>query len=235
MQPKKLIYLILLIGILLSAPAYGGERVVQSKLVEFPVSGKVLIQAREQFNQNPRILMTSRATGKVLLSRSISEDDDLLKPQTDDPSSVLNPYLRFRVLQSKGFSSPMVLAVAVSTGGSDHGFFGIIIGEVDGKLQVLTGENLVTNVQSGLFLGYLNKRWGYGLVRWKFTWDDGAHYDFHPYEIEIYKLKGGKFQSVHKYISKRKYFGRGFRALRELGIKAVDQRKGIPRMRDYLE
>lgn len=225
----------LLIGFALSAPAYGKERVVQSKLVDFPVNGEVLIQAREQFKQNPRILLTSRATGKVLLSHSVSEDDDLLMPETDDPSSVLNPYLRFRVLHSKGFKGPMILAVAVSVGGADHGFFGIIIGEVDGRLQVLTRKNLVTNVQSGLFLGYLNKRWGYGLVRWKFTWDDGAHYDFHPYEIEIYKLKGGAFQSVQKYISKRKYFGRGFRALRELGINAVDQRKGIPRMRDYLE
>jgi hypothetical protein len=235
MRIHKPILLFLLIGYVISAPASGKERVVQSKTVVFPINGKVRIQAREQLNQNPRILVTSLVNGKVLLSHSISEAQDLLKSETDDPSSLLNPYLRFRVLQSKGFSSPMVLAVAVSPGGSDHGFFGIIIGEVQGRLQVLTRENLVTNIQSGLFLGYLNKRWGYGLVRWKFTWDDGAHYDFHPYEIEIYKLKGGEFQSVYRYTSKKKYYGRGYRALRELGIHAVDQRKGIPRMRSYLE
>jgi hypothetical protein len=235
MRESSRLYLIFMFGAFLTLPVYGQERIVQSKVVIFPVNGKVLIQARQQVKQDPRILMTSLPSGKVLLSHTISEADDLLKPDVDDPSSMLNPFLRFGVLRSKGFNTPMVLAVAVFPGGSDHGFFSVLIGEVAGKLVVLNRENLVTNVQSGLFLGYLNRRWGYGLVRWKFTWDDGAHYDYHPYEMEIYQLRGGEFQSVHKSISKKKYFGRGYRALRELGIEAFDQRRGLPKVKLYLQ
>jgi hypothetical protein len=235
MRKISRLYLIIVFGSLMTLPVYGQERIVQSKVVIFPGNGKVLIQARQQVKHDPRILMTSLPSGKVLLSHTISEADDLLKPDVDDPSSLLNPFLRFGVLQGKGFNTPLVLAVAVSPGGSDHGFFSVLIGEVAGKLVVLNRENLVTNVQSGLFIGYLNRRWGYGLARWKFTWDDGAHYDFHPYEIEIYQLRGGEFHSVHKSISKKRYFGRGYRALGELGIQAFDQRRGLAKVKQYLQ
>jgi hypothetical protein len=101
-------------------------------------------------------------------------DDDLLKP-TAEQGAAFNPFLRFQVLRPACFGPPLILAVAVVPGGSDHGFWAAVIGEVAGKLAVLTPSELSLQVQGGLSLGHLNKRFGCGLVVWKFIWDDGAH------------------------------------------------------------
>ena len=110
-----------------------------------------------------------------------------------------------------------------------------MIGEVAGKLQVLTPSDLPLQVQGGLFAGHLNARLGCGLVAWRFVWSDGSHYDQHPYEIEVYTWQAGRLVPQPKYESKRKYVGHGAAALRELGIRAQDQRAQIAKLKRYVE
>jgi hypothetical protein len=239
MQTKTyiLIFYSVLIGLVSSVSSYGASRIVQSLVIEFPINGRVIVQAREEIGKNPRLLLISEHSGNVLCNHTISANDDWLKPQADKQLQHLglNPFLRFRGIRAKGFNSPLILAVAVAPGGSDHAFFGVVIGEIEGNLVVLTRPSLFTSVQGGFFLGYLNKHLGYGLISWRFLWNEGAHYDYHRYEIEFYKLKGNRFVRQRRYDSKRRYYGDGSEALRELGIKAFDQRVGIPKMKDYLE
>src|SRR5262249_33289081 len=151
--------LLILSGFLLPQPfhiASVAPQVVQSVVVEFPTNRKVIVQAIEEFDKNPRMLFINQRTGKILLDYTYEGEGfgELLKPER---TSLVRPFLRFRVVRSKGFDSPLILAVAVSPGGSDNGFWGVVAGEVDGKLKVLTPGILSIPVQGGFYIGYLNK------------------------------------------------------------------------------
>jgi len=233
---KKCLQVLLIVcAFLLLQPAgfaRQATRTRQSRVVKFPVSGSVLVQAKEKVGHNPRMFLLNRQTGKVLLDYVFQDAEDVLKPQGDSP--ITDPFLRFGVIRAAGLPSPLLLAVGVSPGGSDHGFWAVIIGEVSGQLKVLTQE-LFTHIQGGFYLGYLNKKLGYGLVSWKFVWDDGAHYDLHPYEVEVFTLQGDRFVRRQKYVSKKKYEDNGIGAVRELGISVRDLRRSVPRLKEYLE
>lgn len=210
------------------------SRVSQSETVEFPNVGKVVIQAREAVGAFPRIVFTIKGSKAPLLTHVMSDKDGLLKP-TPDSSPETGPFLRFRVLHPEGFKGPIVLAIAVCPGGSDHGFWATVIGEVGGKLKVLLPQPVFTHIQGGIYIGNLNKKLGDGLAVWSFVWNDGAHYDDHPYEVKLYALQNGQLVFKQKYISKRKYQGNGAEALKEIGIEAHDLRAEMPKMKEYIE
>lgn len=128
------------------------------------------------------------------------------------------------------------MSVGLYHGGSDNAFYLTVFGETDGKIRRLNQKPLNTAIQGGYYLGYLNKKFGYGLAVWSFIWGDGGHYDYHNYEIEIYQLQDGKLKRTIRKISRKEYNSdEGFKSLRELGIKVTDQRAGIPRIKDCLE
>jgi hypothetical protein len=128
------------------------------------------------------------------------------------------------------------MSVGLFTGGSDNAYFLTLFAEVGGKIVRLNNQPLFANVQGGYYLGRLNKRFGYGLATWNFEWATGAHYSEHNYIIEIYRITGGKLKRILHTLSKRAYDSdKGVDSLLELGIRAVDQRKGIPRIKDTLD
>ncbi|MFN7928434.1 MAG: hypothetical protein U0Y68_10890 [Blastocatellia bacterium] len=206
---------------------------VQARRVVFPQNGAVLVQAEEEMAQNPRLVIRAQKSGAVLLTHTFTAEDDLLQPKADQAPS-FNAFLRFQVFTAPCFGAPLIVAVAVAPGGSDHGFWAAVIGEAAGRLQVLTPADVQLNVQGGLFAGHLNQRYGCGLVVWNFVWDDGAHYDQHAYEITVYRWQNGRLVVQPKYETKRKYVN-GTAALRELGIRAQDQRKQIAKVQRYVE
>lgn len=226
-------YLLLPAFLIVVTTVFSTPRIVQSRLVVFPKAGPVLVQAREETGHNPKIVVLAQHSRKVLLTHEISAPEDELKPTTDQPP-VYNAFVRFQVLRPACFATPLILATAVAPGGSDHGFWSAVIGETNGKLTVLI-PNALNHVQGGLYLGYLNKQFGCGFVGWNFVWNDGSHYDQHPYEVEIYMWRGGQLVPQPKYESKRKYVGNGAAALRELGIRAQDQRRQIAKVKRYVE
>ena len=234
---KKCLQVLLVVcGLLLLQPigfARTATRTRQTRVVKFPVNGSVIVRAEEKVGHNPRMFLLSRQTGKVLLDYPFQGSEDILQPRGDSP--ITDPFLRFGVIRAAGLPSPLILAVGVSPGGSDHGFWAVVIGEVSGQLKVLTRKELFTHIQGGYYIGYLNKKFGYGLVAWKFVWDDGAHYDLHPYEVEVFTLRGGRFERRQKYVSRKKYEDNGIGAVRELGINARDLRRRVPRLKEYLE
>ena len=228
-----LIFLLLVAFPCFSGGAVTEAKTVQSQSISFPQSGKVIVRVRERGGQFPDISFTSAVTGKVLLNYVFTDKGGLLKPDDNDLPS-LQPFLRFQVVRVKEMPSPMILAVAVVLSGSDHAFYGNVIAEVDGKLRVLAKSPLFLNVQGGLHLGYLNKSLGYGLASWTFVWDEGAHYDYHPYKIDLYTIRQGRLILRRHYVSRKRYLD-GVEALQEFGIKARDLRRTIPKMRDYFE
>jgi len=218
--------------VLLSSAVAAAPAIAQSEVVNFPVNGRVAVEAREEVGKFPHVVFTSQRTHRQLLLSFIEDKDKWLIPLADEPSSA-RPVVRFRVIRVRGFNTPMIMAVALRTGGSDDGFYLAMFGEIGGKVRRLNETPFITNVQGGYYFGYLNKRFGYGLAVWNFIWDRGPHYTDHTYHIDVYRLRGGKFMRTFQTVSRRAYYtGKGALALRELGIQAYDQRNGIPVIRD---
>ncbi|MFN7944012.1 MAG: hypothetical protein U0Z53_01450 [Blastocatellia bacterium] len=210
-------------------------KIVQSLTVDFPVNGRVFVQARESIGKYPEMLFVSANSGQVLLQKSIQDKDKWLIPSSNDSAP---PNLRFRVIRSKGFASPLIMSVGAYYGGSDNAYFLTVFGEVDGKIKCLNQQPIFANIQGGYYLGFLNSQVGYGLACWNFIWGkdiDESHYSKHRYEIEIYQFHDGKFQRTIRSVTKRKYQGNGAESLREVRIKAYDQRKGVPKIKDSLD
>ena len=233
--------MILLLGrtflflLLLTAAVSASPNIVQSLVVSFPVNGRVIVQAREEPGKFPQMLFVSERTANLLLVSSIEDADKWLIPE-DGENAGAQPNLRFRVIRSAGFGGPMVMSVGGFHGGSDNAYFLTVFGEVDGKILRFNDKPLFANVQGGYYLGYLNKKFGYGLAVWNFIWEDGKpHYAEHKYEAEIYQVQGGKLKRKLRHISRRTYdSNNGANSLRELGMKVRDQRMGIPKVKDSL-
>jgi hypothetical protein len=214
--------------------AVAAPTIVQSEIVDFPVNGRVTVQAREEIGKFPRMVFISAKTNKPLLVSSIQDRDKWLIPNAED-SVEFRPSLRFRVIHSAGFTTPLIMSVGLFTGGSDNAYFLTVFAEVSGRIVRLNNQPLFANVQGGYYLGQLNKSLGYGLATWNFVWATGAHYSEHKYAIEIYRINRGKLIRILRTTSKRAYDSdKGADSLLELGIKAVDQRNGIPRIKDTL-
>jgi hypothetical protein len=194
------------------------------------------VEAREEVGKFPRMVFTSQRTHQELLLASIEDKDKWLIP-LEGETKESRPSLRFRVIHSRGLPTPIIMAVAVYYSGSDDAFFLTLFTESNGKMVRLNDKPLFTNVQGGYYFGTLNQGFGRGLAVWNFVWDDGKpHYTDHKYEIEIYALRRGKLRREFKTISRHTYdTGKGANSLRELGIKAYDQRAGIPRIEDAIK
>lgn len=224
--------------LLLAIGVSAAPNIVQSLVVNFPVNGQVIVQAHEEVGKFPQMVFISKQTGKVLLRSSIEDKEKWLIPMEGDNVGG-QPDLRFRVVRASGFSTPMIMSVGVHHGGSDNAFYLTVFGEVGGKIHRLNDRPMFANIQGGYYLGYLNKKLGYGLAVWNFIWGKGvneSHYSNHKYDIEIYQLHGGNFKRTLRRISKKMYDSdKGANSLLELGIKVADQRTGIPKIKDDLE
>ena len=150
--------MILLLGrtflflLLLTAAVSASPNIVQSLVVSFPVNGRVIVQAREEPGKFPQMLFVSERTANLLLVSSIEDADKWLIPE-DGENAGAQPNLRFRVIDSAGFGSPMVMSVGVFHGGSDNAYFLTVFGEVDGKILRFNDKPLFANVQGGYYLG----------------------------------------------------------------------------------
>ena len=224
-----------LLLLLASSAVTAAPKIAQSLVVDFPVNGRVVVEAREQVSKFPQMLFTSARTQKTLLLSSIEDPDKFLIPAAEDAPEFW-PSLRFRVIQSPGFKSPIIMSVGVFTGGSDNAYFLTLFTEVAGRIVRLNQKPLFANVQGGYYMGYLNKRLGYGLAAWDFVWEGGAHYSAHKYSIDIYRIDGARLKRILHTTSKKMYDSdKGADSLLEIGVKVVDQRNGIPRVKDTLD
>ena len=141
---KAYLFLLLLAACVNAAP-----NIVQSLVVNFPVNGRVIVQAHEEVGKFPRMLFISEKTGKVLLGSSIEDEDKWLIPVNDNELS--QPNLRFRAIRSPSFKSPMIMSVGLYHGGSDSAFYLTVFGETDGKIHRLNQKPLFANIQGGYY------------------------------------------------------------------------------------
>lgn len=200
-------------------------RITQTLVVRFPRLGLVCVRAVENFGERVRVEFADYETGQVIAHFPAEGAESFFF--TPRPGvTFTNPFLRLKVLRPEGLPQPLVLAVAVTPGGSGCGFNAIVIGEVGGRLKRLTREPLMTSNQGGLFVGDLGGGRGLGAAAWDYIWDfdSEGHYSAHRYEIKLYPFdpRRREFRWGGALRSRRKHGGHGDGALAEFGLKYVD-------------
>jgi hypothetical protein len=219
----------------LRVPVYGARQerraasryVKQEEVVNFPRLGAVRVRAVEVPGRLPRLEFASAKTGRRLLSVAVGTSDP--KAFVREPGdSLINPLVRFRVLRGTGLTDPLIFAVAVRPGGSDHGFETTLVAEAGGRLKPLAlRPQPINNLQGGVFVGDLGGGRGHGLAVWSFIWEDGPHYGRHRYGVSLYPFDARRatFGSRRRLESKGAHDS-GEGALEELGL---------PRYRNLLD
>lgn len=74
---------------------------------------------------------------------------------------------------------------------------------------LLTQGPLTNNDDGGIFIGYINKKFGYGLISWNFVWGNEAHFQPHRYNIQIYSWdrRSQCFRYTKEFTTNKKYQG----------------------------
>lgn len=190
-------------------------------MINFKVND-VTVLAVEEFGKSPALLVLK---GKEMIYSTEFGEHFIAAKEF----AYTNSFLRFKSFDIKGLLSPILLAVAAAPGGSDEGFEIKIISEKDGRITSLNPEPIFITIQDGIFLGYINSKYGYGMITWTFQWD-AAHYEPHKYEISIYKWdqKNMNFTLKKKFITERK-FKEGCDALKHYGLRCRNFRDEVIR------
>src|SRR5437879_2123916 len=92
----------------LSSAVSAAPAIAQSAVVNFPVNGRVTVEAREEVGKFPEMVFTSQRTHEELLLSSIEDKDKWLISLADEPSFA-RPVVRFRVIRARGLRSPMIM------------------------------------------------------------------------------------------------------------------------------
>ncbi len=210
-----------------------GPRVSQQLWVKFPKAGLVQVRAVENYDERMRIEVLDGETDALLYTFQAPTD---AQPNAEQ-EKFGTAFLRFRVLRDLGLPQPLILVVAVRPGGSGHGFYVSLIGEVGGRLKVLTRERLTTNNQGGIHVGDLGGGRGMGVAIWSPIWDPDceAHYGAHQFEVEQNPLdvRRGRFVKGRTVRSRKKYGGHGEGALGELRLGYTDLLQDMPDVSEY--
>lgn len=168
-------------------PAVPQQIVTQRATTDFQGVGQVRVEAIEPVGKLPKLRIWEIQPGRLLFSTSVGT----LNPHfyvIPAEKSATNPRLRFRVIEGMFPHSPLILAVAMSPGGSDCKYEGIVIGTVKGKLSLMTPKPVETLAEGGIYLGDLGNGQGYGLAVWNFIWGPNeSHLDPHRYKVALYR------------------------------------------------
>lgn len=212
------------------------SKVRQEETLRFPRAGGVRVRAVETRRALPRLEFASAATGRSLGVFNLGTSDPVaFKPDEGWGESPIDPFVRFRALDVGGLPRPLVFAVAVRPGGSDHTFETTLFGEAGGRLKALTPEPLLTSIQGGVFVGDLGGKYGRGVAVWVFLWEDEAHYAEHRYEVKLYTYDARRatFRRAAVLRSKGKH-RQGVDALAELGLpRYANLLDDFPALKDY--
>ncbi len=201
----------ILFSFALAGQAYASPKVTQAASINFKVNDDLIAMAVEELGKPPMIILQhgKNTVFSAEFDKSFTSADEF---------AYTNSFLRFRFFNIKGLPDPILLAVAVSPGGSDVNFEIKIISEKTGKISLLNPKSIFMSIQNGIYLGFINSKYGYGMITWEFQWD-AAHYDPHTYKISIYTWdnKNLTFTLNKEFITQRK-FKDGPSALKYYGL-----------------
>lgn len=196
-------------------------KVTQAASGWFKKNDDTIVLAVEEFEKPLRLLVLKRDR-TLIYSKAFSDD---YPPQKE--STPVNPFLRFKMLDIKGLPSPIVLAVAAQPGGSDINYELNLVAEKQGNITSINPLPIHLSIQDGVYLGHINKKYGYGMIVWKFEFD-AAHYAPHKYKISIYQWdrKTESFTLKKAFVTKKR-FESGEDALKSYGLPSENFRNVV--------
>lgn len=210
--------------------------VAQQTEAVFPGRGRAVIRILEKEGEAPTLEIASPERRWKPARFVMGRGDDFYVIHSMD--SAVRCQARFRVLNVAGLPQPLIAAVAVTPGGSGHGFTLELIGLVGGKFERLSRKPLYTSNIGGFHIGPL----GDGRIKvtvWDFIWaNDEAHYDPHRYEFELYGFnpKTKRLFLMRRRRSTQKYDhpNWGKDAAREFGLEVRNLLEEIPDFKTYV-
>jgi len=203
--------LITLILVLLVQAGYAAPKVTQAASCSFKDDEPTVhVLAVEEFGKPLRLLFVGNAKD-VVYSTFFTE--------TLDEFSFLQPFLRFRRYTIPGFPSALIIATSVSYAPSDtwHGIK--LIAKINGTITTINPEEILLGSQEGLYLGYINAKFGSGMIIWQNKWEDESHYEPHRYDISIYGWDNESMRfRLSQYLTTEDKFADGCSALKSYGL-----------------
>jgi hypothetical protein len=206
----------------LPAHAQAKSGIKQESQVDFPGLGKVSVQVIEA-GASHQVIFMSVTSGKIVaLFPPAGRSRGVHWPTF---KAGMNEAMSFKVARLAGVWSPLIFVSRVYRGGDYCGFKTDVVGEVAGKLRLLTNSPFETDDMGGMHAGDLGAQVAQGpvaqgLAVWSFIWGaDEAHFDHHRYKFELYKYDARKALFVKtKVLSSRQKYERGEEAAKELKL-----------------
>lgn len=214
---KTSLIILALLVYALPAGAQATSGIKQESLVDFPGLGKVSVQVIDA-GDSQRVIFKSVASGKIVT----------LFPSAGRPRGArwpafkagMNEALSFKVGRLADVPGPLIFISRVYRGADYCGFKTYVVGEVAGKLRLLTSSPFRTDDMGGLHAGELSGEAAQGLAVWSFIWGaEEAHFDYHRYKFELYKYDSRKALFVKtRMLSSRQKYEHGEEAAKELKL-----------------
>jgi hypothetical protein len=152
-------------------------KVTQAGMINF-TGNPVTAIAVEEFGKPPALFLSNKKG--IIYTTHFGEDFSALKE-----FAYVNSFLRFKPFSIPGLPNPLLIAVAAQPTGTDERYEVKIIFEKDGGFVSLNPQRIMLTTQDGVFLGYINRKYGHGMITWHFQWE-AAHYAPHKYEVSVY-------------------------------------------------
>lgn len=209
--------------------------VVQQVEAEFPGVGKATVRMIETVGQAPTLEIIPPGRKRTPARFVMGRGDDFYV--IEDMNSLLRCQARFKILNVKGLPDPLIVALAVTPGGSGHGFEMELIGMVGGRFQRLSSKRLQSSNLGGFHVGDIGEG-QIGVAAWDFVWADGeAHYQPHQFTFSLYGVnsRSNRLLLLRKQKSANKYGDRGQSAAKELRLPVTNLLDEIPEFKDFLE
>jgi hypothetical protein len=190
-------------------------------IIQFLILLNFLHSAEQQNDHQPYVFQT--ASGKILVevsfqTRIFESDTFFTNPQllfksssgiilnkvgfdTHDGPSVAN----FMTAKVPELGDSIILATAGCAGGSDSYFETTIVGIVNGQVKDLFLTHLISHNQGAFCIKVATKSDPTKILLWNDIWEDGAHYDPHRYQVEIFQWNGSSFVKSKTIETKKKY------------------------------
>jgi hypothetical protein len=155
----------------------------QSAFVEFPELGVLEIGVRAVNKQLPKLIIRNTAK-KILFQVEMGHS-------YSDPGNFLySAGIEFKVSHIPGLPDPLLMVLAVGSGGSANRWEMMLIGVVSGRIQRLWRTKPFSDA-GGFFVGDLGKGRGLGIAEWDWSpWQ----FSTTKYSIQLYRWNKGKAQ-----------------------------------------
>jgi len=202
----KLTYLsfAMMFHMVLCGNSYAAPKITQAAVIGMGNNDVADVISVEEFEEHFKLLVVGE-NKKILFSSEFGIGEAV------EGYSPLNPFLRFKSYTIQNLPSPLILAVLEMPAFNNHFSEIRLIAEVNGKFSVINpaelGKELILSSHDGIYIGYINKKYGNGLIIGEYILKNGGKNGPHRYSISIFNWdkKKSKFSLSRRFVTKHEF------------------------------